>query len=109
MSEKKLSRRGFIGGLGAAAMAGTAISLGIGMKDAEAAAAPNTWDKKTDVVVVGGGLAGLCAAVEASQRKAKVILLDAFTVTGGNSALSTAWFNAADSSIQRKLGIKFCR
>ncbi len=106
MSEKKLSRRGFIGGLGAAAMAGTAISLGIGMKDAEAAAAPNTWDKKTDVVVVGGGLAGLCAAVEASQRKAKVILLDAFTVTGGNSALSTAWFNAADSSIQRKLGIK---
>lgn len=103
MDEKGLTRRGFIG---ATALTGTAIAMGIGLKEAEAAPAPNTWDKNTDVVVVGSGMAGLCAAVEASQKKAKVILLDAFVVTGGNTNFSTAWFNAADSPIQRKLGIK---
>lgn len=106
MENQGLTRRGFIGGVGAAIVTGTGLAMGIGLKDAQAAPAPNAWDKKTDVVVIGGGMAGLCTAVEASQNGAKVILLEAFAATGGNSALSTAWFNAADSPIQRKLGIK---
>lgn len=106
MDKKGLTRRGFIGGAGATVLAGTGLAMGIGLKEADAAPAPNAWDKKTDVVVVGSGMAGLCAAVEASQKGAKTILLEAFTVTGGNSALSTAWFNAANSPIQQKLGIK---
>ncbi len=44
-----------------------------------------------DVIVVGGGNAGLCAALAALQRGAKVLVLDAAPVEarGGNSLLAT--------------------
>lgn len=106
MKKEGLTRRGFIGGAGAAVLAGTGLALGVGPKEIMAAPAPKTWDKKTDVVVIGSGIAGLCAAVEASQKGAKVIILEAFVAPGGNTTMSTGWFNAANSPIQRKLGIK---
>jgi len=49
---------------------------------------------KTDVVVIGGGNAGLAAAVEASNAGAKVILLEKMTMLGGNSIRSGGAFNA---------------
>ena len=42
--------------------------------------------KKYDVVVIGGGLSGLCAAVAAARHGCKVALVEARPVLGGNSS-----------------------
>lgn len=42
------------------------------------------------VVVVGGGLAGLAASIEASRRGAKVTLMEKDNRIGGNSAKATS-------------------
>ena len=46
-----------------------------------------TWDIEADVVVVGFGAAGACAALEAAQAGAEVVVLDRFG-GGGATALS---------------------
>jgi len=46
------------------------------------------WDLCADVVVVGFGAAGACAAIEAAEAGAKVILLERNSGSGGASALS---------------------
>ncbi len=38
-----------------------------------------------DVAVIGGGIAGVCAAIAASLQGARVILIERFAVCGGNS------------------------
>lgn len=49
-----------------------------------------TWHSATDVIVVGFGGAGACAAIEASDAGAKVLLIDAASAPGGSTALSSA-------------------
>ena len=46
------------------------------------------WDLETDVVVVGMGAAGACAALGASEAGATVIVLEASGGPGGTSAQS---------------------
>lgn len=46
------------------------------------------WDDWADVVVVGLGIAGTCAAIEAADVGADVVALDRGTAPGGTSALS---------------------
>ena len=46
------------------------------------------WDIETDVVVVGFGAAGACAAIEAAQAGAAVTLFEVASDSGGTSALS---------------------
>ena len=41
---------------------------------------------KTDVVVIGAGLAGICAAIAAAREGCSVILLEKYVVLGGNSS-----------------------
>ena len=41
---------------------------------------------KTDVLVIGAGLAGICAAIAAAREDSSVILLEKFLVLGGNSS-----------------------
>ncbi|MFA7584969.1 MAG: FAD-dependent oxidoreductase [Novosphingobium sp.] len=57
-----------------------------------------------DVIVVGGGAAGMCAAIEAHLAGAKVMILEADTKLGGATALSGGVFYAADTSVQRARG-----
>ena len=52
------------------------------------AAAIVAWDEETDVVIVGFGAAGACAAIEAARGGAEVVLLEASSGSGGASALS---------------------
>lgn len=40
---------------------------------------------RADVAVVGGGIAGVAAAVAAADRGAEVVLIERFAVTGGNA------------------------
>ncbi|WP_426349032.1 flavocytochrome c [Alloiococcus sp. CFN-8] len=62
--------------------------------------------KETDVVVVGAGIAGLSAAIEAADNGAKVILLEKMPAVGGSTIRSGAKILAAESSIQKAAGIE---
>ncbi|MBR2572466.1 MAG: FAD-dependent oxidoreductase [Clostridia bacterium] len=57
-------------------------------------------DETYDVVVVGGGGAGLSAAITAAENGASVVLIEKTMVLGGNTILSGGKWNAADPEIQ---------
>ncbi|NKR45198.1 FAD-dependent oxidoreductase [Rhodococcus hoagii] len=59
-----------------------------------------------DVVVIGGGGAGLAAAVSAAEQGASVLLFESQTELGGSTQLSAGLFTAAGTSVQRGLGIE---
>ena len=65
-----------------------------------------TWDEKTDVVVIGSGLAGLSAALEASGAGASVIVFEKMKVTGGNTRISDGGLAAPGNYLQKKLNIE---
>lgn len=97
----RLNRRKFLAGVGAAA-AGTfasgaaALSLG----------AVKAWDMATDVLVVGSGAAGVCAALEARRVGARVLLIESQPRFGGSSALSGGVVYAGGgTALQRALGV----
>ncbi len=48
------------------------------------------WDKETEVVVVGFGGAGGCAAIEAADAGAKVMIFELASEGGGSTAMSSA-------------------
>jgi fumarate reductase flavoprotein subunit len=58
-----------------------------------------------DVIVVGGGAAGLPAAAFAARRGGKVLLIDAAEKLGGTVPLSTGQVSAAGTSRQKEKGI----
>lgn len=58
-----------------------------------------------DVIIVGGGGAGLSAALEAHAAGASVMVLEADGKLGGATALSGGVFYAAGTSVQRRAGI----
>lgn len=62
--------------------------------------------KDIDVVVVGGGMAGLSAALEAANNGAKVILLEKMPAVGGSTVRSGGKILAANTSFQQAAGIK---
>jgi flavocytochrome c len=57
------------------------------------------------VIVVGGGLAGLSAAHTLLERGASVLLLDKQGFMGGNSTKATSGINGAGTNSQRDLNI----
>lgn len=59
-----------------------------------------------DVIVMGGGGAGMCAAIEAADAGARVLLLDADDRLGGSTALSGGVYYAAGTSVQHARGIE---
>lgn len=62
-------------------------------------------DECYDIIVIGGGPAGLMASVTASEKGAKVLLVEKLPYIGGNMILSGGCIQAADTSIQREYGI----
>lgn len=59
-----------------------------------------------DVLVVGGGGAGMAAAIEAADAGASVVVLEAGPKPGGSTALSAGVFYAAGTSTQRDADIE---
>lgn len=59
-----------------------------------------------DVVVIGGGGAGLSAAVEAQAAGAKVVLLEKMSSLGGNTLVSGGGLNVPETDQQKALGIE---
>ena len=65
-----------------------------------------TWDEQTDVLIVGSGIAGLCAAIEARQAGADVLVLEKMKVIGGNTRLSDGGLAAPGNPLQKQLGVE---
>jgi len=64
------------------------------------------WDKEADVVIVGMGGAGACAAIEAHDAGCKVIALEKMDKPGGTTLISSGMVYAAGTSVQKEHGIE---
>src|SRR5690349_16439845 len=61
--------------------------------------------EEADVIVVGFGIAGGCAALEAARSGARVILLERAAVYGGTSAMSGGHFYlGGGTAVQKATG-----
>ena len=65
-------------------------------------------DGTCDMVIVGAGGAGLSAAVAAAETNngLKIVVLEKEAIIGGNTNSSTGGINAAETDIQKELGIE---
>ena len=64
------------------------------------------WDEQTDVLVVGSGIAGLSAAIEARQAAADVVVLEKMKITGGNTRISDGGVAAPENHLQKAEGVR---
>ncbi|MFP5106198.1 FAD-dependent oxidoreductase [Neobacillus sp. C211] len=58
-----------------------------------------------DLIILGGGLAGMCAAVDAGEAGAHVLLLEKQDELGGSTVLSSGYIAFAGTDMQEKAGI----
>lgn len=63
-----------------------------------------TETKEADFVVIGSGITGMSAAVEASRAGARVIVLEKHDITGGDSSICTGNFYCCGSKKQDSMG-----
>lgn len=98
----EMNRRSFVG---AAAVA--AAALGTGAVSAFAAEGSAAADAAYDIVVVGMGGAGMCAALAAKEAGAeKVVILEKNAMEGGNTIFSSSGMNASETVYQKDQGIE---
>ncbi|MFV8820052.1 FAD-dependent oxidoreductase [Haliea sp. E17] len=97
-----MRRRQFLAGIGASAVASTGVA-GPLLSRADV----GSWDMAADVVVIGAGAAGICAAIEARSAGASVMVLELMPRPGGTSGLSDGVVYAGGGTFaQRALGIE---
>lgn len=58
---------------------------------------PDEWDETADVIVIGGGFAGLAAAERAASAGASTILIERMPFVGGNSIINGGVYAAYTS------------
>ncbi len=104
--EGRISRREFIKGAALVGATAAGSSLLAGCGTGAAAPAPITWDRETDVLIVGYGGAGAVAAIAARDAGAEVIVLEKREVAGGSTAISGGLVYAAGTSVQQAAGIQ---
>lgn len=66
----------------------------------------STIEKTADVIVVGGGGAGLAAAITATDNGASVIVIEKTGVLGGNTLVCGGIYNCPDPELQEPEGIE---
>ncbi|SFP29931.1 fumarate reductase flavoprotein subunit [Variovorax sp. PDC80] len=59
-------------------------------------------ENQHDVVVIGAGMAGHCAAIEAARRGASVLLLEKTALYGGSTRMCGGAFAFAGTEVQRR-------
>ena len=63
-------------------------------------------EKSADVVVIGGGFAGMVSTVRAAENGAHVILVERSGKLGGNARYAMGWISGAGFQIQKELGVE---
>ena len=86
--------------------AGTVAASQFFPEELKAVTPPRKWNEETDVVIIGTGYAGLCAAIEAHDAGAKVVLIEKARSFGGNSITASGGLNAVDPDRQKKQNIE---
>lgn len=84
---------------------GTLLGAGAFWMGGAQAARAKTVSKREevyDVVVVGAGFAGMCAALEAAEQGAKTILLEKMNRPDGTTVYSSGWIAGVGSRFQKK-------
>lgn len=66
---------------------------------------PPGWDEHADVVVVGFGGAGACAAIEAARAGVDVVVLDRFAGGGATAVSGGVVYAGGGTSTQRAAGV----
>lgn len=66
---------------------------------------PLAWDSEADVVVVGFGGAGACAAIEAARAGASVVALDRFAGGGATAMSGGVVYAGGGTYVQRVAGV----
>jgi len=61
--------------------------------------------RSADVLIIGAGISGLSAALEAAQAGRSVLVVDMLSVFGGHAIISTGGLSIVDTPLQRKRGI----
>jgi succinate dehydrogenase/fumarate reductase flavoprotein subunit len=90
-----------------AAATATLVGTGVvGTAAAGTAAVPAKWDSEADVIVVGSGIAGMCAAIEAAAAGAKVIVLEKDAQPGGCAKFSGGHMTVAGTHVQARANVK---
>ncbi len=64
------------------------------------------WDEQTDVIVIGSGVAGCSAAIEARRAGASVLVLEKMKITGGNTRISDGSLAAPENYLQQERGVR---
>lgn len=64
----------------------------------------NMTQNETDVLVIGGGGAGICAALSAAEQGAQVVLCEKMSVLGGATMLSSGKIPAVGTKQQADMG-----
>ncbi len=67
----------------------------------------NSDKNSTDVLVIGGGGAGLAASITAAENGAKVILVEKMPAVGGNTIISATGITASDTQLHKDAGTPF--
>lgn len=114
MTESNVTRRGFLKYAAAAGVTSAAFGLAGCSQGQSKTDSSVSLDEKInasekiecDVCVVGAGISGLSACVQAAQAGANVIVLEAAGTAGGNGQGVEGSF-AANSPLQKEQGIEF--
>jgi 3-oxo-5alpha-steroid 4-dehydrogenase len=76
------------------------------MKTSEKSIRPILWDEEFDVVVVGFGAAGACAAIEARDNGARVLIMDRFDGGGASVRSGGVIYAGGGSAAQKNSGFR---
>lgn len=67
--------------------------------------APETTSFDSDILVIGGGMAGMTAAIQAADDGASVILIEKLGVFGGSTTRSEGYVMGAGTDYQKEQGV----